>query len=113
MMRMLTGFLLSLMLAMTSLSLATARGTNPDIGMDMVICTGVGITTITLGPDGEPVEKSVLCPDSVSLFAADFTLPAMATPEARLIAEVDVAASGSVAAQQELSPSARGPPARI
>ena len=112
-MRVVSGILLSLMLALTSLSLASARGTSPDFGVDIAICTGVGVTTITIGPDGEPVEKTVLCPDSVSLFAATFAVPALATPEARLADRVDPVVATSLTAQAELSPSARGPPVLV
>jgi hypothetical protein len=73
----------------------------------------VGLTTITLGPDGEPVEETVLCPDSNSIFAADFTLPVLERPGWRLVAVVAPFSGAPVAAQPERAASARGPPALI
>lgn len=113
MLRAIFAYVLALALTVTGFSFAQARGTNPDFGMEIVICSGVGLTTITIGPDGEPIEKSHVCPDAASLVVADFTMPVMELPESRLIARITPVTANSSLAQHELSPSARGPPAHV
>ncbi len=103
--------LMALSLMLASLALANARGANHDIGMQIVICSGVGMTTISIGPDGQPVEQVEACPDGTSIFAAATALPAMPEPEAHLIAVVSPIPQATPAPRNELSPSARGPPA--
>lgn len=103
-------YLLAFLLAFTGHSLAGARGTNPDNGVAVVICTGVGMTTITLGPDGQPVEETHLCPDATALFAASFDVPAMLRPAPRLIAHLSPPVPALPVSRNELVPSARGPP---
>jgi len=111
--RVIASFFLTLVLVLSGLSLAAARGQNPDIGIEMVICSGVGMTTISIGADGQPLEKTHICPDGASIFAADFSLPVLDRPELALIAEIALAEARPVAAQHALSPSARGPPAPV
>lgn len=106
-------YVLTLVLILTSLSFAAARGTNPDAGTEIVICSGVGMTTITIGPDGQPVEKTHICPDGATIFAADFALPGLERPESLLTAHLVMAVPLPVAARKVLSPSARGPPAPV
>ncbi|SMR81787.1 hypothetical protein SAMN04488030_2209 [Aliiroseovarius halocynthiae] len=102
-------------LTITSFALADARGENPDLNgaFDMVLCTGTGMTTITLGPDGEPIESVHLCPDGTSIFAASFALPSLNKPEIRVIARIVPSRAVALAGRVELSPSARGPPALV
>lgn len=103
-------YLLSLTLTLASFVLADARGASHDIGMEIVICSGVGMTTITVGPDGQPVEQTEPCPDGTSIFTATFVLPEMARPEPRLVAFVEPAPVVAPASRAELVPSARDPP---
>jgi len=111
--RAINALFLSLLLAFTSLSFASARGQNPDLGTEIVICTGVGMTTITLGADGEPIETTHICPDGTSIFSASFTLPVIEQPQTRLVARVTMDAVTPLITLEELSPSARGPPALV
>lgn len=111
--RAIAAYVLSMILAVTGLSLATARGTAPDIGVEVVICSGVGMTTITLGPDGEPVKQTHLCPDAVALFAATFSVPALGEPQIRLLAYLSLPAPVLEGSRDELTPSARGPPVPV
>lgn len=115
MIRGLISYLLALVLTVTGFSLAQARGDNPGagFGLEMVICTGIGMTTITLGPDGEPVEVQHVCPDGGQIFTTAFALPALDRPEARLIAVLTTPDHASVTQHPALSPAARGPPALI
>ncbi len=111
MLRGLTAYLAALALTLASFVLSDARGASHDIGYDAVICTGMGMITITLGPDGQPVEEAEPCPDGTSIFAASFALPEMPRPQARLLAHLEAPAPAPLVQRDELTPSARGPPA--
>ncbi|MCK8465343.1 hypothetical protein MUY35_15900 [Aliiroseovarius sp. S1339] len=115
MIRALFAYVLALTLTVTSFSLANARGSNPDIGnaIDMVICTGIGMTVLTVGPDGEPIESVHLCPDGAQIFAAAFTVPTVHMPEDRLVMRIVALRAESHIGRTGLTPSARGPPTLI
>lgn len=106
---------LALVLTVTGFSLAQARGGNPgaSVGLEMVICTGIGMTTVTLGPDGKPVETQHVCPDGGQIFTTAFALPTLDRPEARLIAVLATPEHTSIPQRPALSPAARGPPSLI
>lgn len=104
-------YLAILSLVAAGFVLAGARGANHDIGMDVVICSGVGMTTISVGPDGKPVKHTEPCPDGSSVFVATFALPDLPKPASRLFMIVHTPASVAAAEREELSPTARGPPA--
>ncbi len=110
MLRHLTAYLAVLTLTLASLVLADARGASHDIGTEAVICTGAGMITITLGPDGQPVEAAEPCPDGTSIFAASFALPEMPRPASRLVARIAAPAGATLTTLETLSPSARDPP---
>lgn len=112
MIRAVFAYVLAFALTITSFALADARGENPDMNgaFEMVLCTGTGMTTITLGPDGEPIESVHLCPDGTSIFAAAFLLPSLDMPETRVIARIVPSRTVALPGRDELSPSARGPP---
>ncbi len=99
-----------MLLAITGLSFAQARGVSPDVGVEMVICSGISMRTVIIGPDGQPVEKTHICPDGSFIFAADFTLPHLVAPTPRLLAAIQPVAPLIFQSRNELSPSARGPP---
>ncbi|MCK0139659.1 hypothetical protein [Aliiroseovarius sp. F47248L] len=115
MIRVVIAYALSLTLTAASISLAHARGSSPDVGnaIDMVVCTGVGMKTITIGPDGEPIESVHLCPDGAQIFAAAFDMPVVHMPVARLITRITPLQSASFLGRSTLTPSARGPPVLI
>jgi hypothetical protein len=98
-------------LMFAGLVFAEARGASHDIGMDMVICSGIGITTITIGDDGQPIEQTEPCPDGTSIFAATFALPSLVEPIPRLLTTVQITPGITLADREELTPTARGPPA--
>ncbi len=110
MLHMINAFFLSLTLVLTSFSMAMARGQNPDMGTDMVICTGVGMVTITIGADGEPVETAHICPDAMSIFAATTITHDIPAPLTALQWRVMAPDTVLTQPQETLSPSARGPP---
>ncbi|WP_420396905.1 hypothetical protein [Nioella sp.] len=57
-----TALLLALMLAMTSVSMAVARGGMSMTG-SMILCIDADQQVVPLGPDGEPMETTHACPD--------------------------------------------------
>jgi len=113
MLRLINALFLSLTLGITSISMAVARGQSPDIGTDIVICTGVGITTITIGPDGEPVKKIHLCPDGISLFTAAFAAPEVLVAPNVMVWRLALPADTLVLSRDAPSPAARGPPLAV
>lgn len=104
---------LALLMAFTGHSLASAQGRNSDIGMEIVICFGVTMKTITIGADGQPIEKTHICPDGTSIFTAAFALPQLVPPAPRLLALGQPLPPVLFTSRNELSPSARGPPALV
>ncbi|WP_457650385.1 hypothetical protein [Profundibacter sp.] len=110
MLRLINALFLSLTLGITSISMAVARGQNSDIGTDIVICTGVGITTITVGPDGQPVKKIHLCPDGISLFTVAFSAPDVVVVPNVMVWRLALPADTVILPQEAPSPAARGPP---
>lgn len=111
--RALTAYLLSALLAVTGLTLAVGRGTQPDIGVEIAICSGVEVVTIRLGPDGEPLEERHLCPDAGAMFLAAFALPDQPMPDWQEVGLVGQDLPELPVASPELSPSARGPPLNV
>lgn len=82
-MRSLVALLLSLMLAVSSVGMAVARGQEPGAGgPTLTLCTTLGSETVTLDAAGNPVPvKPVhLCPDCLSGVLALALGPAQALP---------------------------------
>lgn len=97
-------------LALTSLTMAVARGQTRIAG-EIVICTGYGVTTISVDENGDPTGPVHLCPDMVlAMMAAldtpvpDFTRPETAT---RAVEAPVVELAGALWAP---TPRARAPP---
>ena len=78
------GLSLALMIAATSLSMAVARGQTRVAG-EIVICTGMGVTVVSVDAEGNPTGPAHICPDMV--------LAMMAAPP---IAAFELEAPGSV-----------------
>lgn len=57
-----TALLLGLVLAMTSVSMAVARG-GMSMSGTMILCIDAGQQVLPLGPDGQPQDVSHACPD--------------------------------------------------
>lgn len=112
-MRAMIAFTLSFVLALSGAVLASAKGASHDVGMEIVICSGVGMTTITVGPDGQPVETKEVCPDGYSTLGATFTVPDLPRPTLRLVAEAMVDAVTLSTPRHDVTPSARGPPVPV
>lgn len=104
--------LLSLMLVVTSHSMAVARGMPGPAGQ-MVICTGTGPVMISVDEDGQPTGPAHICPDaalSLIQVAFDSPPPAVArTLQTLRFVKAEPALSPGV---YELAAQARAPPAR-
>lgn len=111
-MRSLSALLLSLVLALASVSMAVARGQAP-MGATMALCSQGAAITVTLDTDGNPVSlPKHLCPDCLGAFTAldQTTAPDLVAPDriARALAVRDTPVlSGKTA---EIALNARGPP---
>lgn len=57
------GILLAAILAVTSLSVAQARGQAGPAGA-LVICQGLTVVTVLVDADGQPVKAAHICPDA-------------------------------------------------
>ena len=57
-----TALLLGLVLAMTSVSMAVARG-GMSLSGTMILCIDASQQVVPLGPDGAPMEVNHACPD--------------------------------------------------
>jgi len=60
----LVAFLLVLAVALTGFQMAFARAQPQPVGQ-MVICTGLGLTTVMVDSEGAPVSQSHVCPDGL------------------------------------------------
>lgn len=58
--------ILALVLALASQTMAVARTHAAQPGLTMVICSGYGVTTVTLDADGNPTGPVHPCPDCLS-----------------------------------------------
>ena len=79
--RMALAGLMALTLALTSLTMAVARGQTRVAG-EIVICSGYGMTTISVDAAGHPTGPVHLCPDMVlgMMAALDLPLPDLSRP---------------------------------
>ena len=113
MLRSITAFGLCLFLALTSVTLAVARGATQPVGQ-MVLCTGEGPRTVLVNADGQPATPPHACPDCLLAFYADSPRPPSPLPR-------DVAATAwqpAPGARHETSlarptPLARAPPLSV
>ncbi len=112
-MRSLSALLLSLVLALASVSMAVARGQMP-MGTTMTLCSQGQAVTVTLDASGRPVTAPPhLCPDCLSAVAALDLAPApdlIAPDDARYLP----ASFGPPVPRREtlqIAFQARGPPA--
>lgn len=112
-MRSLSALLLSLVLALASVSMAVARGQMP-MGATMTLCSQGQAVTVTLDANGNPITTPPhLCPDCLSAVAAlDLaSAPDLSAPDhaLRLPASFDTPTPRRDAPQVAFQ--ARGPPA--
>ncbi len=60
--------MLALFIAVTSTSMAVARGQMYDATGAIVLCTGTGPMTVLVDHEGQPVEQAPICPDCAFSF---------------------------------------------
>ena len=54
---------LAFLIAVTSQQMAVARGAMMDAAGQVVLCTGHGVQTVTIGRNGDPIKVVHICPD--------------------------------------------------
>jgi hypothetical protein len=108
-MRRLIPVLLSLVLALSLGGQGAAR--LAATGSTIVLCTGDGAVTVTLGPGGAPVSGHPHCPDCLPLAAINAPSAATPAPPARRAIRIAHAAGhGSISPPPPRHPPARAPP---
>lgn len=105
--------LMATILAVTSLTMAVARG-QVQIAGEIVICTGYGITTVTVDDEGNPTGPVHLCPDMVlgMMAALDTPPPVLTRPEGR-VERIEASAPARLRGSSVPQPRARDPPALV
>ncbi|MFB9148411.1 hypothetical protein [Roseovarius ramblicola] len=105
-----TTIALCLFLALTSVTLAVARGA-PGPAAVAVICTGEGVQRVAVDADGQPVSPPHVCPDCLlALHATAPRDPLPAPRAARAAARAPCTGSGHAAAPARPAMLARAPP---
>lgn len=109
--RVLCGLFLALVLSLTSVTMAVARGQMTG-AMTLELCDGHGGTaTVTLDADGNPVDSTQHCPDCLIATPAPAGDPVMAPARPLTRSEPHVCALPLDADQPAApEPAARGPP---
>ncbi|MEZ5911565.1 MAG: hypothetical protein R3D84_04450 [Paracoccaceae bacterium] len=111
--RPLAGFALALILALTSLTLASARGQLVR-GQIVEICSTNGLIQLELDENGKPVGRPHLCPDLVlSVFSDAGLAPDPVAAPASLARRHEVLAVPRLASTTAARPRARGPPLSV
>ncbi|WP_212525096.1 hypothetical protein [Actibacterium sp. MT2.3-13A] len=102
---------LSLMLAVTSLTLAVARGQAPVAGV-IELCSGAGMAAVPVDAEGKPTGPAHVCPDGVAaLVNIDIAAPAMPLRPLADGERLTIARMAPVAGAAPVAEQARGPPA--
>ena len=111
--RLITGWLLALVLALTSVTASVARAQAAG-ATDIVICSGYGIVTVSVDESGNPTGPVHDCPFCLAAMGAALLpgLPVVARP---LSDGMRMDRPGEVAgwARPALPPLARGPPGAV
>lgn len=111
--RVLTGFLLALTLAVSSITLALARGQSHGLHQ-VVICAGAGLATVTLDADGNPAGPPLPCADCIAGMVAALPAPdAGAANAPRAARRLGLRPDRPRADRTSLARGARAPPSRV
>lgn len=108
-----TAWLLALVLALTSVTATVARAQAAG-ATEMVICSGLGITTITVDAEGNPTGPMHDCPLCLAAMGAAL-LPALPVADRPLSRGLRIDRPADVAGWVRPAPAplARGPPATV
>ena len=99
------------MLAVTSVTLAAARGHAPAVGQ-MTLCVGGGMVMVAVDADGNPTAPPHVCPDGVAaLVQVDMAAPAMPLRRMADGERLSLPPAMQLAAAQAPVARARAPPA--
>lgn len=105
-----SALLLSLVLAVTSVTLAVSRGQAAGLS-EMVICSDGAAVTVTVDAQGNPVERPHHCPDClVQAGEVSATAPFLAVPASLTYLRFAFSGRLDVAERSLPLPAARGPP---
>ncbi|GLQ27438.1 DUF2946 family protein [Sulfitobacter pacificus] len=111
--RVILSFLLAFLLALTSQSMAAARGAAAATGQ-MVICTGSGTMTVYTDAGGEPTTAPHLCPDCMAGVVFAPLRVVVKAPTRYVPVELPTLAAMQVlAADARLGPPVRAPPLSV
>ncbi len=101
---------LTLLLAVTSLHMAVARGQATAVG-EMVLCIGGGVVSVPVDAQGNPTGPAHICPDcALSMFDAVGAGADQSAVPAGFARVIWPDGPSRMAVQTRLRPSARGPP---
>lgn len=102
--------LLALILALTSQSMAVARGASAATGQ-MVLCTGAGPVAIYLDADGNQTSAPHICPDSALNISFDGAIVLLAAPAQLILFRAYVIQSDvAEPVRRKQRPDTRAPP---
>lgn len=110
MIRLLTSLILALVMALTSQSMAVARGESPATGQ-MVICVGAGTVMVYTDADGQPTSAPHICPDATLNILLDRVATDVVAPVSLAGFKLGPVSGPLVFVPlSRLAPPARGPP---
>ncbi|MCR9109891.1 hypothetical protein [Marivita sp. XM-24bin2] len=111
--RNITALALAVLVALTSVQFAAARGQSPAVGV-MEICTGTGPLHILVDETGDPTGGVMICPDYAMAVFADVWTQSPELGRVKLWHAVWLPRSAVDAASiLEKTAQARGPPAPV
>lgn len=112
--RPLSGLILALVLALTSVTMAQARGQAMAVGQ-VVICSGGALVTVPVDAEGNPTGPAHICPDcALTLFAAPPATPPVIATRADWQAVPHLSQPEATPVVRGAAPkSARGPPFQV
>ena len=105
-----TALMLAVILAVTSVSMAVARG-QTRIADEIIVCSGQGLITVAVDENGDPAGPAHLCPDMVlaMLAAPVLDAPDLLRPAAGM-ERIDPPQAPALVGVSRPAPCARGPP---
>lgn len=105
--------LLAALITLTGLSLASGRGMSRAAGQ-IVLCTGQGPIAVWVDADGQPVDRTALCPDQTLALLGALDIPAAETGFQPLAtAFVTCFANSRFATSTAVEPRGRSPPVPV
>ncbi|MEM6305331.1 MAG: hypothetical protein AAF744_11450 [Pseudomonadota bacterium] len=111
--RTISSLLLALVLALTSQSMAVARGASAATGK-IVLCTSTGPMAVYIDAEGEPTAAPHICPDAALHAVVQGPVAAPAQPALTLVAQLaDRQRATLDAPAPRLLPQSRAPPVAV